>query len=137
MRLCDTLLLFVNSAKHHMKHYVTVFAFTVSSFVSLRSQAASTPIEAIPEAARIEIHIRQDASVEYLTQVRGALATRGVHITFTSVLYDDAGQLSEIAFQVSNDLDETPVAKTYHSTVTPEAGAYLFVEFARSEELEA
>ena len=115
-----------------LKHYVTVFAFTVSSFVGLHGAAASTPIDAIPAADRVELHFRQDATVDYLRDVKAALAARGVAIEYSAVHYDARGRLAEIAFTVrpAGDAEE---ATHYHTAVTAEAGAYLYVGFAAPE----
>ena len=114
-----------------MKHLVTTLAFSVTSLLGFPSAEASTPIDIIPAAQQVELHFRADASMQYLLDVRQALAERGVQIEYKRVIYDAEGKLSEIAFEVSHDGQVGAYAQT---EVATDKGAYLFVSFADRDE---
>ena len=110
-----------------MKHYVTVIAFSVSSLAGFSSAEASTPIESIRTAQRVEVHFRPDASRDYLARVQAALADRAVRLEYTDVAYDARGRLSRLSYVVQHGLR----GRTAHTVdVSEREGGYLFLEFA-------
>ena len=109
-----------------MKRFATVLAFSVTSLMSLGRAAATTPVETIQEADKIELFFGADTSLNYLQSVKQALAERQIDLDFTDIKFDMQGKLVNIAFEVKH---RGELGAATEASITDTAGAYLYVDF--------
>ena len=103
---------------------VAIAAFSLTTMTGFWQP--STPLKDIATAERVEIVFRPDADLDYLYEVRQALAERDVSLEYTSIIFDEAGKLVDIGIRVKQ-------GDTERGTSAPELseskGVYLLVEF--------